>query len=363
MLWQVWWLVTFTQLTAPKINAEPAPEWERLFKSELGWLGSDCAYSISLGDDRILWLYDDTFIGRIKEGKRADVLMVRNSIAVQKGLKPETSQVRFIWGRLGEKQPSDFVKPPDGIGWFWFGHGLVFSGKLWLFLWQFVPSDAPSPFNFALKGSWLAKVENFKDEPERWRFEFSRIPFFLQTRNRTICFGNAVLSEGGWIFVYGVNEDKSHTPLKRGLVVARIPSGRLDDFGAWRFYSDGRWVGDWQRAETFGHDLGFEFTVSFVPSLELYALVYSPADLSPVLKIRWSNLPFSDWSEPVTAYECPQRDWHPTVFCYAGKAHPNLSKANELLVSYASNSSKFDLLLEDARLYFPHFARLKFEKR
>ncbi len=55
--------------------------------------------------------------------------MVRNSIAIQKEQRPETAQVRFVWGRVGEKQPSDFVKPPDGIGWFWFGHGLVDKDK------------------------------------------------------------------------------------------------------------------------------------------------------------------------------------------------------------------------------------------
>jgi len=113
------------QASVPKLTAEPAIERERLFSPTQGWLGSDCAYSVSLGDDRILWLYDDTFIGRIQEGKRIGVAMVRNSIAIQKEQRPETAQVRFVWGRVGEKQPSDFVKPPDGVGWFWFGHGLL----------------------------------------------------------------------------------------------------------------------------------------------------------------------------------------------------------------------------------------------
>jgi len=360
MLWQIWWLAALMQASVPKLTAEPAVEWERLFSPTQGWLGSDCAYSVSLGDDRILWLYDDTFIGRIQEGKRIGVAMVRNSIAIQKEQRPETAQVRFVWGRVGEKQPSDFVKPPDGVGWFWFGHGLVDRSKLLLFLWQFEPSDAPSPFNFRLRASWLATVENYTDESEDWRFKFVRLPFFLQTKDQTVCFGNAVVSDGEWVFVYGIKEDKRRFPLKRGLTIARVPTGRLDDFGAWRFYTKGSWDTDWQNAEDFGSDLGFEFTVGFVPSLNKFALVYSPADLSPVVKVRLSPTPFGRWSEPFVAYECPQWKWHPSVFCYAAKAHPSLSAPNELLVTYASNSSDFRLLLEDARFYFPHFVRLRF---
>lgn len=360
MLWQIWWLATLLQIPVPQISAETAPEWERLFKPDEGWLGSDCAYSVPLNGDTILWLYDDTFIGRIEGGKRVGAVMVRNSVAIQKGLSPDKAKVRFFWGKGSSGKVDDFVKPPNGVGWFWFGHGLVSGQKLWLFLWQFEPSDGVPPFNFSLRASWLAKVENFCDEPEQWRFEFSRIPFFLETSEKTICFGNAVLSEGEWVFVYGVREDKRQVPLRRGLTFARVPAGRLDDFSAWKFYTNGDWSSDWKNAETFGNDLGFEFTVSFVPSVRLYALVYSPSDLSPVVKIRWSTTPFGKWSESEVVYECPQRYWHPAVFCYAAKAHSAISQPNELLVTYASNSSEFRLLFDDARLYFPHFIRLKF---
>ncbi|MCS7263577.1 MAG: hypothetical protein NZ805_01950 [Armatimonadetes bacterium] len=360
MFWKVWWLATLMQMFAPKIIVEPAHDWERLFMPSEGWIGSDCAYSVPLNQNTLLWLYDDTFIGSIKDGKRTNAIMVRNSIGIQKGRFPDRAEVRFIWGKDNFGKPKDFIKPPDGKGWFWFGHGSVCDDKLWLFLWQFEPSEAEPPFNFALKASWLAKVENFHDEPEKWKFEFVPVPFFLQSHERTICFGNAILSEGYWVFVYGVSEDKRHQPLKRSLIIARIPKGEVDDFGSWRFYRQGNWISDWRNAETFGDDLGFEFTVSFVPSLKLYVAVYSPADLSPVVKIRWSQTPFGKWSEPIVAYQCPQRMWSSSVFCYAAKAHPFLSGAKDLLITYASNSFDFRLLLEDSRLYFPHFVRLKF---
>ena len=44
------------------IDAEPWPEADELFRSDPHWLGSDDAYSIDLGDGRVLWLFGDTFI-------------------------------------------------------------------------------------------------------------------------------------------------------------------------------------------------------------------------------------------------------------------------------------------------------------
>jgi hypothetical protein len=59
-------------------------------------------------------------------------------------------------------------------------------------------------------------------------------------------------------------------------------------------------------------------------------------------------------------YRCPEMNWSPKVFCYAAKAHPELTSApDELLISYAANSWNFWDLFNDARLYWPRFVRVK----
>ncbi|MER3500138.1 MAG: hypothetical protein IMHGJWDQ_000506 [Candidatus Fervidibacter sp.] len=363
-MWGQSWLVALLLAPVNLLSAmvAPAPEWERLFRPAQGWLGGDCAYSVPLGADRFLWLFDDTFIGRREGNRRVGVKMVRNSIALQAGRAPATATVRFVWGKKANEEPTDFLSPPDGVGWLWFGDGLVAANRLWLFLWQFEATNTPSPFNFRLRASWLAEVANYADEPEEWQFRFYRLPFFLRTPEQVRCFGNAVLVHEGWVFVYGVAEDRRTVPLKRGLTIARVPAERLADFSAWRFYRNGRWTDKWASAAIIGDDLGFEFTVQFVPAVCRFLLVYSPADLASVVKIRWASSPTGEWSKPRSVYECPQRAWHPSVFCYAAKGHAALSGEGELLVTYASNAFEFRLLLEDARLYFPHFVRLRFNR-
>ena len=36
-----------------------------------GWIGGDGAHSIDLGNNRTLWLFDDTWVGTVKDGRRS----------------------------------------------------------------------------------------------------------------------------------------------------------------------------------------------------------------------------------------------------------------------------------------------------
>lgn len=118
---------------APKVTAVPAPAWEKVFRKQEGWIGSDCAYSVPLGGGRILWLFGDTFYGRIQDGKRIlDGPMARNSIAIQRGREPETAQVTFFFGNESAgKRRTAFMTPPGGGGWYWFGGGVVADACLY----------------------------------------------------------------------------------------------------------------------------------------------------------------------------------------------------------------------------------------
>jgi hypothetical protein len=77
--------------------------------------------------------------------------------------------------------------------------------------------------------------------------------------------------------------------------------------------------------------------------------------------MRRSSSPVGPWSDELVLYHCPEMKWREKIFCYAAKAHPALAQApNELVISYASNSLHVPDVIEDARLYFPRFVRVKF---
>ena len=64
---------------------------------------------------------------------------------------------------------------------------------------------------------------------------------------------------------------------------------------------------------------------------------------------RSADAPWGPWSAPITVFRCPDVRWDKRVFCYAAKAHPSESTADEILVSYISNSFDFWHVARDVR--------------
>src|ERR1700727_199679 len=62
-------------------STETLPELNAAFAGTEGWTGADGAYSIKLDSSRTLWTFGDTWIGRIKGGKRVHSKMINNSVA------------------------------------------------------------------------------------------------------------------------------------------------------------------------------------------------------------------------------------------------------------------------------------------
>ena len=115
-----WWrratpvLAVLSVLSAcagPGFIGRAAPEWDALFQRESGWIGADGDYSIPLDRDTTLWLFSDTFVGRVKDGKRLDARMINNSIALQRG----TNAPEFFYGTATNGQPASFITAGAGL--------------------------------------------------------------------------------------------------------------------------------------------------------------------------------------------------------------------------------------------------------
>jgi hypothetical protein len=83
--------------------------------------------------------------------------------------------------------------------------------------------------------------------------------------------------------------------------------------------------------------------------------------MSKNILMRFSPTPVGPWSNTYKVYECPEVQWHKTYFCYAAKAHPEISGENELIVTYVCNSTDFWKMAADARIYRPRFVKIKFD--
>jgi len=351
--------VTHSEL--PGYSVERLPQYEKLFYREKGWTGADAAYSVALVDNVTLWLYGDTWIGDIIDGKHNNATMVNNSIGLQQGKDPATASVDFFWGTSKEGKPAAFIRPADGIGWFWIFHGVAANKKLYLFLMQIIKTDEKSVFGFKQIGTWLGQVENPLQEPGKWQIKQYKVPFGRYSDKGNLFFGSAVMKDGDFVYIYGASEDWKKGMSGRSMIVARARPEEMTEFDKWRFFDNGNWQSDVNDISGLFDGIATEYSVSYQPKLAQYVVIYTENGMSENIMMRLSPTPVGPWSQAYKIYQCPESKWHKTYFCYAAKGHPEISDKDELIITYVCNSTDFWQMVADARIYWQRFLKVKFD--
>jgi hypothetical protein len=353
-----WAVAAASGATVPTVvKTAPAPEWNARFAGKEGWVGGDGVYSVVLGPRRVLWLFDDTLLGKVKDGRRDEAVMVNNTVGVQAGHGPQTA-IRFVAGKGKDGKPAAVFTPADGKGWFWPQAGVRVGGRLFVFLAQVDRTKGQGVFAFRYIGQWLAVVDNPDDDPPAWRVKQHRMPFADFGPGRARSWGSAVLADGGQLYVYGY-EEKGQGIGRRRLTLARVPARKLADFTAWRFRTAAGWSARPQDAAALADGLATEFSVSQVPGGKGYVAVYTENGLSDRIVGRFAAAPEGPWSSPVLLYKCPEMARDKGVFCYAAKAHPWAATGKELVISYCVNAWQFARLFRDETVYRPRFVRVE----
>jgi hypothetical protein len=237
----------------------PAPELDALFQRTNGWIGADGDYSVQLNSGTTLWLFGDTVIGQVRNGKRVNATMINNSIALQRsGGSPQ-----FFYRTNSEGLPASVFQPLDETdSFFWPWDGIRTDRGLFLFLMQVRHTAEKSVWGFKVFGESLAFVRNPDASPQDWKVTLRKVPFKS--------FGWAVVRDGDFIYVYG--RDTS----RRGTLLARAPEQALDDFGQWRFYDKGQWEDNATGATAVIPEAPAEGSVRWIAELHRFVAVYSP---------------------------------------------------------------------------------------
>lgn len=356
-------LLTAGCVSQPRVSVDILPEYNALFERQSGWTGADGAYTVKLSDDRILWLFGDTWYGDIKQGRHTNATIINNSIAIQHGINPADASIRFYSGRAPDNKPLAFVRPSDGRGWIWFYHGIEVNKALYLCLIQVARTDNRNSFGFKITGTRLGRVANPGEPPPNWHVSQHRIPWEHLAPGGDTIFGSALLRKDSFVYIYGTTEDVAGDNRQKYMILARAPVSKFDQFDEWQFFSAGRWSNDFTESSRLAGELANEYSVSFLAGLGKYVAVYTAKGLSQNIVARFAKNPWGPWSEPEILYVCPEASRDADVFCYAAKGHPELSFApDELIVTYVASSLDFEKIAADASLYRPRFLRVRFWK-
>jgi hypothetical protein len=210
-------------------------------------------------------------------------------------------------------------------------------------------------FGFHQVGQWLGIVANPLDTPASWRIEQHQLPDVQFLPDHQISYGAAALVDGGYLYIFGTDDQHHRGKIIRHLLVARVPTNAVSDFSAWRYYTGDKWDTDYRRAAGVADGLASECSVSLLPQSGQYALVYTEQGLSPKIQVCTAATPWGKWSAPTTVYHCPEMALDKQVFCYAAKAHPSEANGEQLVISYATNSRDFWEVISNTSLYWPRF--------
>jgi hypothetical protein len=336
-------------------SANPKPLLTNQFIRRNGWTGADGAYSIPIGNDRTIWFFGDTWIGKIRGGRRVDSTMINNTVAVE-NTRDQLQPLQFFW-RMTDDKPAAVFASNRPNEWFWPGDGITVDGKLFVFLHRVRRTNSSSAWGFEPAGEILVCVESPLDEPPSWKY--CQVPLAAQFR-----WGTAVATDDQYVYAYCEYPSAEQQWFKHPTVLARIEKDKLkklDDNG-WQYWchsSTNPDSGVWRDQPTdpivLIPDGAPEMTVSRVPGLPGYFATYTPAGIGNDIAIRHADRPEGPWSDPQVVYRCPAAHGVSKVFTYGAKAHPELAKKpGELVITYCQNSESLQDNVDHPQLYIPH---------
>jgi hypothetical protein len=343
-----------------KFHVEEDKKYNSIFTRKNGWTGGDIASTIPFTDSLTFWLFGDSWIGPVKKNKHTNSSMISNVVAIQNGKNASSPVMKYYYAQK-DKKPESLFSPADGRGYYWLtGGGIKVKEKLYLIAAQIVKKENDnSVFAFESVGNTLLSIENPMDEPVKWKVGYTKIPFFNNSDDSEVDFGIPQFIKGGLIYIYGVELRKKEK--ERYMLLARVAEDKILNFEDWEFYSEGKWEKDFRKADRLCNHFGAEYSVCYHPFLKKFITIYTELGMSDKIMMRSSVNPEGPWSDQIEIYRTPETKWSKNYFCYAARAHIELSGKNDLLVSYVCNSFDFWEMAADARIYRPKFIRVIFD--
>lgn len=365
---------TNTDLTQLKFTAEAAEDWTNLFYRKSGWFGADGIFAIqqngvdTLGagnNNQTLLLFSDTMFGDIvNDSLQPGFTMVHNSVGIMQGNTAVKDSIRFYINKKEDGSPESMFIPntPDTRpgDYFWLGDGFVNTAKndaTYVFGYR-VRDTSTAAFGFAEVGNVLIKIPKGSQPPFADQEQMDT-PFFLGGTPETYgSFGACIFpntkaagykTADGYVYVYGVRGKA------KNVIVARVQPQHFEDFDQWRYWDGAAWNKDITKVANITDRASNELSVCPLPDGR-YAMVFQTDGIGHTVGLRLSNHPQGPFGPIINLWECKEPNMAKNFIVYNAKAHTNLSKPNELLVSYNVNSFDF---WNDVKVY-PNLYRPRF---
>ncbi len=341
------------------VSVEIDSLYDQMFQANAsGWLGADAATSIVLDGRRTLWLFGDTFLGEIIEGRRVpNRFFINSTIAIQDRTVHPLQSIQYFWRKEENKDIAFFPFHEGTSGkFYWPTHGLRIGDQLIVFC---------MTLNKDWSEGWVAGtvsvvIDNPDDDPMEWNLRY----FDMNIGSDHFVLHSAVWYEKPWLYFIAL-DDLNDDPKNRRMILVRakatdvLAGGGVETLEYWVKSQKGNiWSKTRNGAITLFAPGCTETMIQYDAAWKLnYCTTYVPE--KPYIYLSVAPQLTGPWSEPVCIYQNPD---HQTM-TYAAKCHPELSsKPGELIISYVTAPVDVDISSQGMDVYRPRFIRVQLAK-
>ncbi len=343
--------------TAPSRPCTPS------FEDAGGWLGGDAAWSVEItdlvgpsSDRQSLWLFGDSFVARDDHSTHRTYPFIHNTVARSRCTSRGDWSIEYFWRARESERPRAFFTPDPDAAWvrharatsghppyYWPFGSIVHAGHVFVGLLRIAESEPQGRFAlpFRILGVDLARLTPTRAPIDAWPLRIRTL-----SESEDLIPAAAFVIDADFVHAFAfLNEDSGRHP--RTLV--RWPLGALDAYDEGRPFAfetltrDGTWQSGLRPAEAriLMPEDSTEMSVHWDGGRRRWISVESGA-ASEGGGVGWRQAPdlTGPWSPLSRLIDFPNAaddDALDSVFCYAGKAHPQYSTAMSLVVSYVCN--------------------------
>ena len=296
-----------------------------------GWTAGDATISIPLPDQRVIWLFGDSYLADVDTTNNTlpCLFQVRNCMMVQDSSDRSRFKTIIDSTQTGVNQTPFKLKPNDTT-LFWPGHGYAWGNNVYIFQERYSNSNMGAYY-----GEYIA-VLHLPDLHMTGLY-----PAGPKTDN---IFGRTVLvdSVNNWVYIYG---NRLNWIVWEPIVARCRPD---NPFGSWEFYTETGWSTSLVQLKKIMED-PVSPSFSIIRRQGKYYLItqengYLECGLGRQIYSYDSDSPTGPFLHKKTLYTEESTYNGNYLLTYNSQAHPYFTENDELLISYNVND-KVDSVL------------------
>jgi len=319
-----------------------------VFPDKNCWYGGDGAYSIPLDNERVLWVFGDTFVsceGYRKDRVNMDVIL-GTTVAISTCSADNEFKIKYYLKDKG----GNFVSSFGENEWLWPQDPFIVNKVLYIPLIGITPGDKEGEiFNFKVSGHKFARVKDFSAaDPREWNYDYIDLTPALPSE--IAAFAATSVVHDNYVYFYPFYVYSKDKIIVLGNILARIPESKIDNpVDSVEYYTkDGSWENKLnpEKVKVVLDACVSELSVRYHENEKKWVAVYlTTQNKGDKLLYQTADKLEGPWSE-AKAFSLPVPEVDPKSnlydkgnFCYAGKEHIEFSRDKNLVITYVCNSA------------------------